>query len=93
MVNSKKMSKSSIAVIVLSILLVLSMILGLTGAWFTDKGSDKTSDSIKFGNIDISAELTKKIKLNRKFVNINLKLQDLIKKHSNTTKKALYLAK
>ena len=36
MVNSKKMSKSSIAVIVLSILLVLSLILGFTGAWFTD---------------------------------------------------------
>ena len=38
MVNSKKMSKSSVAVIVLAILLVISMILGLTGAWFAAKG-------------------------------------------------------
>ena len=33
------MSKSSIAVIVLAIILALGMILGLTGAWFTAKGS------------------------------------------------------
>ena len=35
MVKSKKMSKTGIAVIVLAILLVLSMIMGLTGAWYT----------------------------------------------------------
>ena len=56
MVNSKKMSKSSIAVIVLSILLVLSMILGLTGAWFTDKTGATKDDALQFGKIDI--ELT-----------------------------------
>ncbi|MGN1221891.1 MAG: hypothetical protein ACI4TT_01490 [Christensenellales bacterium] len=52
MVNSKKMSKSSIAVIVLSILLVLSMILGLTGAWFTDKDNAGNEDAtLTIGNI------------------------------------------
>ena len=52
MVNSKKMSKSSIAVIVLSILLVLSLILGFTGAWFTDK-DDSAKGELSFGKIDI----------------------------------------
>ena len=57
MVNSKKMSKSSIAVIVLSILLVLSLILGFTGAWFTDsKDKDLSDDSLKFGTVAINLE-------------------------------------
>ena len=57
MVNSKKMSKSSIAVIVLSILLVLSLILGFTGAWFTDsKNKDLSDDSLKFGTVAINLE-------------------------------------
>lgn len=56
MVNSKKMSKSSIAVIVLSILLVLSLILGFTGAWFTDKKEDSSSE-MSFGTVKL-AELT-----------------------------------
>lgn len=61
MVNSKKMSKSSVAVIVLSILLVLSMLLGLTGAWFTRSAEDKT-DGVgnlvmgSLGNVTITAE-------------------------------------
>ena len=41
MVKSKKMSKGSLAIIILAVLLVLSMVLGLTGAWFTDKASGK----------------------------------------------------
>ena len=41
MVKSKKMSKTGIAVIVLAILLVLSMVMGLTGAWFTDKAASQ----------------------------------------------------
>lgn len=52
MVNSKKMSKSSIAVIVLAIMLALSMILGVTGAWFT--GSNETGiqgDTLTFGEL------------------------------------------
>ncbi len=57
MVNSKKMSKSSIAVIVLSILLVLSLILGFTGAWFTDK---KDGEEIKknFGTVELNVTAT-----------------------------------
>jgi flagellar basal body-associated protein FliL len=55
MVKSKKMSKSSIAIIVLALLLVLSMVMGLTGAWFTDKaGHDNGAGaSLYFGTVDI----------------------------------------
>ena len=61
MVNSKKMSKSSVTVIVLSILLVLSMLLGLTGAWFTREASDETTglgDLVmgSLGEVTITAE-------------------------------------
>ena len=52
MVNSKKMSKSSIAVIVLAIMLALSMILGVTGAWFTGTGNATGVDSsLTFGKL------------------------------------------
>lgn len=55
MVKSKKMSKGSLAVIILAVLLVLSMVLGLTGAWFTSKGKDKTGTGINtFGKVSIS---------------------------------------
>lgn len=54
MVNSKKMNKSTVAVIVLALLLVLSLILTATGAWFTDKAvSDKTDASINWGAIKV----------------------------------------
>ena len=62
MVKSKKMSKTSIAVIVLSLLLVLSMVLSLTGAWFTN--TDNASDSGQGANVvfgtfgDVSIVLT-----------------------------------
>lgn len=52
MVNSKKMSKSTIAVILLSLLLCLSLVLTATGAWFTDK-ADGEGDTLTFGEIDI----------------------------------------
>ena len=42
MVKSKKMSKTGIAVIVLALLLVLSMVMGLTGAWFTKSGQNSS---------------------------------------------------
>ena len=45
MVKSKKMSKTGIAVIVLAILLVLSMIMGLTGAWYTAKSDNASTAS------------------------------------------------
>ena len=55
MVKQKKMSKTSIAVIVLALLLVLSMIMGITGAWFTDKVDfpNKQSETLGFGKVDI----------------------------------------
>ena len=55
MVKSKKMSKGSLAVIILAVLLVLSMVLGLTGAWFTSKGEDKTGTGTNtFGKVSIT---------------------------------------
>lgn len=54
MVNSKKMNKSTVAVIVLALLLVLSLILTATGAWFTDKTESKdNSANISWGTIAI----------------------------------------
>ena len=51
------MSKGSLAVIILAVLLVLSMVLGLTGAWFTSKvGDKKGGDEQTFGVVSISAE-------------------------------------
>ena len=49
MVNSKKMSKSTVAIVLLSLLLVLSLILTATGAWFTagDKANGTGGDTIK----------------------------------------------
>ena len=44
MVKSKKMSKTSIAVIVLALLLVLSLVMGITGAWFQDV--DNSADPV-----------------------------------------------
>ena len=58
MVNSKKMSKSTIAVIALSILLVLSLILTATGAWFTDTDSDHKDPAINFGHVEVNVTAT-----------------------------------
>lgn len=53
MVKSKKMSKSTVAIVLLSLLLVLSLILTATGAWFTDtKSADK---DITFGTLKLDA--------------------------------------
>ena len=58
MVNSKKMSKSSIAVIVLAIMLALSMILGVTGAWFTyTQEAADTGASGVFGKVNMVLEI------------------------------------
>ena len=54
MVKSKKMSKTSIAVIILALLLVLSMVLGLTGAWFTSsKDTNVSTNSLSFGKVGV----------------------------------------
>ena len=49
MVKSKKMSKTSIAVIVLALLLVLSLVMGITGAWFSSKVENTEVESSTFG--------------------------------------------
>lgn len=51
MVNSKN-KKSVIALVVMALLLVASIVLAATGAWFTDK-VDKASNDFTFGKIDI----------------------------------------
>ena len=48
MVNSKRMSKSKVAMIALAILLVLSLILTATGAWYTDNKTDAGKDGATF---------------------------------------------
>ena len=50
MVKSKKMSKTGIAVIVLAILLVLSMVMGMTGAWYTKTAA---GDGAQSGTISL----------------------------------------
>jgi len=78
MVKSKKMSKTSIAVIVLALLLVLSLVMGMTGAWFTSKNSVNVADNAlqfgKVGVIGISAEGVKHERYDSaqsKFVTVN----------------------
>lgn len=62
MVKSKKLSKSSLAVIILSLLLILSMIVGMTAAWFvgSQSGTDSgTGTDVVFGKLG-SATITVK---------------------------------
>ena len=54
MVNSKKMSKSTVAIVLLSLLLVLSLILTATGAWFTDSKTSQDKD-LSFGTLKLDA--------------------------------------
>ena len=53
MVNSKKINKSTVAIVVLSLLLVLSLVLTATGAWFTDKATQENAGSVTFGTVVI----------------------------------------
>ncbi|HBB44943.1 MAG TPA: hypothetical protein DCZ34_02335 [Clostridiales bacterium] len=71
MVNSKKMSKSSIAVIVLSILLVLSLILGFTGAWFTDSKNSGDGKDVTFGLVKIGAVTADAISVTNTIADVN----------------------
>lgn len=60
MVNSKKMSKSTVAIVLLSLLLVLSLILTATGAWFTATDTKNSSEAdLKFGNLSVTGSVTK----------------------------------
>lgn len=54
MVKSKKMNKSTIAIIVLSLLLVVSLVLSATGAWFTDWQNGNKENDVTFGRVDIN---------------------------------------
>lgn len=58
MVKSKKMSKSTVAIVLLSLLLVLSLILTATGAWFTDSAKGTGSTNIAFGKVDVNVNGT-----------------------------------
>ena len=52
MVNSKKkMNKSTVAIVVLALLLVLSLVLTATGAWFTDSKNSVDSTKFNFGTV------------------------------------------
>ncbi len=48
------MSKGSLAVIILAVLLVLSMVLGLTGAWFTSKDEKDGNANVQFGKVAVA---------------------------------------
>lgn len=52
MTNSKKNSKSIIALVVMAVLLVASIVLAATGAWFTAEGAT-TAKPLKFGTVTI----------------------------------------
>lgn len=54
MVNSKKNTKSIIALVVLSLLLIASICLAATGAWFTDKKAGTGAD-VTFGTVNIQS--------------------------------------
>lgn len=62
MVKSKN-KKSVIALVVMAFLLVASIVLAATGAWFTDKASGTGSADVTFGKVDVgvtgTATLTK----------------------------------
>lgn len=53
MQKAKKMSKQTLVVAVLAILLVLSLALSVTGAWFTDTATDDSEIAIEFATVDV----------------------------------------
>lgn len=61
MVKSRKLSKTSIAVIVLALLLTITMVIGLTGAWFTDSTSGSNTTVVKFGTVDVEMTVTNSV--------------------------------
>ena len=54
MVKSKKLSRGSLAVLLMALMLALSMVVGMTGAWFTDKDAGDSTGTLTFGTIAIS---------------------------------------
>ena len=57
MVKNRKMSKTSVAIIVLALLLVFSLVMGMTGAWFTDSKAG-SAVPVTLGTIEISSNQT-----------------------------------
>ena len=55
MVKSKKLSRGSLAVLLLALVLSLSMVVGITGAWFTDKFNANNDHPLELGTVSISA--------------------------------------
>jgi hypothetical protein len=100
MVKQKKMSKTSIAVIVLALLLVLSLIMGMTGAWFTSKYDSQgaAQDNIGFGKVLIKGAGEAEIKVNTYEGNVGLmvdgdtiEVSDNITVTNESTVKTLYI--
>jgi len=53
MVKSKKLSRGSLAVLLLALMLALSMVVGITGAWFTDAAQKNDATTGSFGTVSI----------------------------------------
>ena len=58
MTNSKKNSKSIIALVVMALLLVASIVLAATGAWFTQIAKPEDAKKINFGKVDVTVTET-----------------------------------
>jgi len=56
MEKTKRISKSSIAIIVLAVLLALSLVMGLTGAWFTDYDAGHVEQTLTFGKVAVDID-------------------------------------
>lgn len=56
MVNSKKSTKSLIALVVMALLLVASIALAATGAWFSDSGTGSAAG--KFGTVSVDESIS-----------------------------------
>lgn len=55
MQKAKKMRKQTLVIAVLAILLVLSLALSVTGAWFTDKDTASATSDIQFATVAVNA--------------------------------------
>lgn len=55
MVKSRRMNKGTIAIIVLSLLLVVSLVLSVTGAWFTAFQNRNSTTPVTFGKVSVDA--------------------------------------
>lgn len=69
MTNAKRNTKSIIALVVMSLLLVASILLAATGAWFTDKATT-TEKKLTFGTLDITG-VTEDVKVVNTIANTN----------------------